>query len=475
MSAGAGDGVGLHEVEALSLSGQLLTIRASAIADLAKNLRGSILTPRCSGYDEARRVWNAMIDRYPALIARCTGTADVVTAVNFARHEGILTCVRSGGHSQSGSCMLDGAFVVDLMAMRAVRVDPVARVVWAQPGATLGDIDHETTAFDLAVPAGRQSTTGIGGLALNGGMGYLSRSCGLTVDNLRSADVVLADGSFVRASQDSNADLFWAVRGAGGNYGVVTSFEFDAHPVKDIFGGIITFPRRDGADLCRLFRRVMADAPDELDMSFGLMALPDGTPVSAVLACYRGPREEAEALLRPVREWRRPLADHMGVKSFREVQALFDDLGWGKPTYWKSSMAEEIADGAIDVLVAQAEKMESPMSIVLIECSGGAVARVEETATPYPHRSARYSLVASARWERSEPEEDARHVGWAKETHALLQPHAQKRVYLGFVSDDGGDRLRETYGCNYDRLVEIKAKYDPANMFRNAANIKPKA
>ncbi|CAD7696661.1 unnamed protein product [Ostreobium quekettii] len=471
----ASEPLGDHDVPALNLAGDPMTILGSKIAELAGKLRGSVVTPRSPGYDDARRVWNAMLDRRPALIARCTGTADVITAVNFARDEGLLTCVRSGGHSQSGSCMVDGAFVVDLKGMRAVRVDPAARVVWAQPGATLADIDHETDMFDLAVPTGRVSATGIGGLALNGGTGYLGRPFGLTVDNLRSADVVLADGSFVRASADSNPDLFWALRGAGGNFGIVTSFEFDAHPVGEVFGGMVAFPREAGKDLAKLFRNTMRDAPDNLDLSFALITLPDGTPASAIVACYCGPPEEGEALLRPVREWRTPVADLMGRMRFRGIQALFDDMGWSKPTYWKSSMAQEVTDGAIDVLVAQAEKMESPMSMVLIESNGGAVARVGETATSYPNRSARYSLAACARWERSDPEVNARHVGWAKETHELLRPHVQEKVYLGFLSDDGDSRLRDAYGCNYERLEEIKTKYDPANMFRHTANIKPKA
>ena len=453
-----------------------LVLADGAVDALRTALRGQVLRAGDPGYDEARAVWNAMVDRHPALIARCAGVADVVGAVAFARDHGLAVAVRGGGHNVAGSAVADGALVVDLSPMKAVRVDPAARTARAEGGATWGAFDRETQAFGLATTGGQLSTTGVGGLTLGGGFGWLMRPFGLACDNLLAADVVLADGRVVTASEREHADLFWGLRGGGGNFGVVTSLEYRLHEVGPaLVAGMLLHPLAAAPELLRFHRDAAPAAPDALTTLAILLTSPDGAPLAALAPAYAGPVAEGEAAVRPLRAFGAPVADTVGPMAYRDLQAMFDaGFPGGRRAYWKSGFLRGLDDGAIDALVEHFARVPSPLSAVLVEPYGGAAGRVDPGATAFPHRSAPFNLVVLSSWE--DPTQDAANIGWARELWAAMGPFAAGGVYVNYLGDaaaEGGDRVRAAYGPNYGRLAALKRAYDPGNLFRSNQNIAP--
>jgi UDP-N-acetylenolpyruvoylglucosamine reductase len=449
-----------------------LHLEDGAVQDLQSRLRGELVRPGDAEFDAARKVWNASIDKTPALIARCAGVGDVIDAVDFARRHDLLVAVRGGGHNVSGNAVCDRGIVIDLSRMKGVRVDPGRRTVRAEGGVTWRELNRETQAFGLATTGGVVSTTGIAGLTLGGGVGWLVRKHGLACDNLLSADVVLADGRLVVASAQENEDLFWALRGAGANFGVVTSMKFQLHPVGQVLGGMILHLQAQAREVLTFYRDFLRTAPDEVTAYAGLLTAPDGTPMVGVLACYSGPLETGEAVLRPLREFGTPVADLIQPMPYAQMNTLLDaSYPPGMQNYWKAEFLDDLTDDAIAVLVDQAAKMTSPRSAILLEYYGGAAGQVDESATAFPHRQAQYDLAVMAQW--TDPTESDRHVAWARETWEAAQPFASGRVYVNTLGVEGEDRVREAYGKNYDRLVDLKNTYDPKNFFSLNQNIKP--
>jgi len=454
----------------------------NTVSDLQERFRGALLRPHDDGYDEARSIWNAMIDREPALIVQCAGVTDVIASVNFASDHGLLLAVKGGGHNAAGNAICDGGLVIDLSQMKSVRVEPHAQTVRVEPGVLLGELDHETQTFGLATPAGIVSTTGVAGLTLGGGWGWLSRSYGLTIDNLRSVDIVTADGELLHASEGENEDLFWGIRGGGGNFGIVTSFEFDCHEVgPEVLGGPIFHPFEDATDCLRVHREFTAEAPDELCCYAAITAAPPeplipeklhGTTVVAFIMCYSGPIEEGEQVVEPLREFGDPLADLVGPMPFTGLQQLFDeDFKAGARNYWKSQLVEPLPDEAIDIVVDRAKTQPTPSSDIVLEHLGGAIARIAPDATAFRHRDAAFSLNVFPRW--TDPEKDEAHISWAQEFMDAIAPFASDGVAVNFLSQEGDERVKAAYGANYERLVTLKNKYDPENLFQMNQNIEP--
>jgi FAD/FMN-containing dehydrogenase len=459
-----------------------VTVSEQAVKDLAARLRGKLLLAGEPGYDEARAVWNAMIDRRPALIVRCAGAADVIAALEFANSHGALVAVRGGGHNIAGTAVCEGGVMIDLSAMKSVRIDPVARTARVEPGVTLGEFDREAQAFGLATPVGINSTTGVAGLTLGGGFGWTSRKFGLTVDNLLSADVVTADGKLVRASESENPDLFWAIRGGGGNFGIVTSFEFRLHALgPQVISGVIVHPIKDAMGLLRRYREIVATAPEELSAWAVLRKAPPlpflpaevhGTGVLIFAGCYAGPMEAGEPAFAQLRKLGTPIADMIGPHPFTGWQAAFDPLlEKGARNYWKSHDFAGITDDAIGAIVDYANRLPGPECEIFLGHLGGAVNRVAEDATAYPHRDTEFVLNVHTRWRA--PEQDEECVGWARSFYKTMEPFANGGVYVNFMPADETDRLPGAYRANAARLAAIKAKYDPDNVFRVNQNIKP--
>ncbi|WP_117593022.1 FAD-binding oxidoreductase [Haloprofundus halophilus] len=448
---------------------------------LEQSVHGEVLRPGDDGYDEARSVWNAMIDRKPAVVVRPSGAADVITAVVFARDHGLDLAVKGGGHNVAGSAVCDDGLVIDLSSMSSVRVDPASRTARVGPGATMADLDHETQAFGFATPGGVISTTGVAGVTLGGGMGWLSRKYGLSVDNLRSVDLVTADGELVRASDDENPDLFWAVRGGSGNFGVVTSFEFDLHEVgPEVLFGPVVYAYDDAPDVLAHYNRFAADAPRECSVWVNSAAAPPleflpedvhGTTVLILLAFYAGDLDAGEAALEPLREYGDPIADVVAPMPYAAAQRTFDDLyAPGARNYWKAANFTDLTDRTIHTMVEYAGRFPTPQSEILVHQVGGAVNDVASEATAYPHRDAEFVVNVAARWE--EPSRDDECVAWVRECHDALAEEATDGTYVNFEGDSEG-RERNAYGGNYDRLVEAKTEYDPGNVFRSTQNVKP--
>lgn len=441
-----------------------------------QSLRGQALVLGDDGYDAARQVWNAMIDRHPALIVRCAGVADVMAAVSFARDHDLPLAIKGGGHNVAGSAVCDGGLVIDLSLMKGIRVDPAARIAWAEGGVTWGDLDCEAQAFGLATTGGVIPSTGIGGLTLGGGLGWLMRSHGLACDNLLAADVVTADGQFLHASPDEHPDLFWALRGGGGNFGVVTAFSYRLHPVgPTVFAGPIFFAFDAARDVFRGFRDSAATAPEELGAFAGLLTSPDGVPMAGVIPVFSGPIQEGEAALRPLRAIGTPLVDLAGPVPYRVVQTFFNDgFPPGRRNYWKSAFLRELSDEAIDVMADAYARAPSPYAAIGIEHLGGAVGRVSPGETAFAHRGSPFNLMVLSAWD--DPADDARNISWTRESMAALQPWLADAVYsnyLGDASAEGEDRTRAAYGPGYDRLARIKARYDPGNLFHLNQNVAP--
>jgi FAD/FMN-containing dehydrogenase len=457
---------------------------AEALAGLRERVRGPVLAPGDPGYDDARSLWNALIDRRPALIVQCSGAADVVDAVNFAREQGLVLSIKGGGHNVAGNAVNDGGLVIDLSQMRGVHVDAATQTVRVQGGATLGDMDRETQLFGLAVPVGVVSETGVAGLTLHGGVGHLRRKYGLSIDNLLSVDIVTADGQFRRASATENEDLFWAVRGAGANFGAITSFEFQAYPVGPmVFVGAIFYPLAEAPTILAAWRDFMATAPEELSSLAICWSLPPsepfppevhGTPVVAVAAAYCGPVEEGERVVQPLRELAEPVVDASGPWPWLGLQSGFDALfPKGELRYWKSRSVRELSDEVIGEILAFADRRPTPMTDIGIWHHGGAMSRVDESETAYGGRDVEFLVAVEANW--TDPAQNDEAIGWAREVWDAMEPYTTGAVYLNFpgLGEEKDDLARAGYGANYERLTELKAKYDPDNLFRMNINIPP--
>jgi FAD/FMN-containing dehydrogenase len=449
--------------------------------------RGDAIVPDDRDYDDARAVWNGAIDRRPRVIARCSGTADVAAAVRFARDHDLEIAVRGGGHNVAGTAVCDGGIVIDLSAMRAVSVDPVERTALVQGGALWGDVDHETQAHGLATTGGIVSHTGVGGVSLGGGIGWLMRKHGLTVDNVLEAEVVTADGEIVRASADAHPDLFWAIRGGGGNFGVVSSFRFALHPVgPTVMAGPVFWAAEDTTDVLRFYRDFAGDAPHELGTVVRLGTIPPlpvvdedlhFRPAVAVASCYAGPVEDGERAVGDLRRFGTPLVDLVGPARYVDHQSGIDDTvphGWHY--YWKATDLTGLSDAVIDIVAEHAYRATSPRSYAAMFHMGGAVARVPRDATAYPGRHVDHNIVIDAAWL---PEQDdavgASETSWARAFLDALQPH-RAGVYVNFLdADDDTGRVHEAYGADtYRRLGEVKAKYDPDNVFHINKNVRPR-
>jgi hypothetical protein len=444
-----------------------------SIETLKASLRGELFQPGEVGYDAARSIYNAMIDRHPALIVRCAGVADVISAINFARTHGLLVAVRGGGHNVAGRAMCNGGLVIDLSRMKGIRVNPVTRTVRAEGGCTWGDLDRETQAFGLATTGGTVSTTGIAGLTLGGGLGWLMRQYGLSCDNLVSVDLVTAEGQFLTASASENADLFWGMRGAGANFGVATSFEYRLHPVGPLLAGMLIYPFAKANDVLRFYRDVTAGAPDEFTALAGLLSLPDGEPALAIISCYNGPIEAGEEVMRPLRAFGPPLADQVGPMTYLQVQTMLDaSFPAGVRNYWKTSFLKDLSDEAVETLVTYFRTVPSPLTAVLIEQFGGAVGRIGQEETAFSPRDQRFNLGIVSRW--TDPAESEKQRRWTREFWEVMQPFATEAVYVNYLAEDEDDRIKALYGAaKYDRLVRLKNTYDPTNFFQLNPNIKP--
>ena len=474
----------MTEIRLASPQGGGTVIGSDALATFRETLRGKVCLPDEAGYDEARTIWNAMIDRHPGAAVRCKGAADIMRAVTFAREHGVVLAVRAGGHNIAGNAVCEGGLLLDLSLMRGVRVDPYHCTARVEPGATLGDFDREAQAFGLATPLGINSTTGVAGLTLGGGFGWLSRKFGLTVDNLISADVVTADGMLVQASATENADLFWALRGGGGNFGVVSSFEFRLHPVGPmVLSGLIVHPFARARELLAGYREAAAKAPDELTQWVILRKAPPlpflpadvhGKEILVFAVCYVGDERDGNRALEPLRALGEPIADVIGMQPFTGWQSAFDPLLTpGAYNYWKSHNFVELDDGLLDVLVSQAASLPTEECEIFIGHLGGAANRVAPDAMAYPHRNANFVMNVHTRWR--EAADTQRSIDWARKLFAETAPYATGGVYVNFMPEDETDRVSSAYGTNYARLAALKSEYDPGNLFRLNQNVQPSA
>lgn len=447
---------------------------SAAVETLGTSLRGRLIGPDHEDYDAARKVWNGMIDRKPALIARCAGAADVIQAVNFARTHDLLVSVRGGGHNVAGNAVCDDGIVVDLSSMKGIRVNPTNRTVRAEPGLTWREFDRETQAFGLATTGGFISTTGIAGLTLGGGLGWLMRSYGLACDNVLSVDLVKANGQFLTASSTENQDLFWGIRGGGGNFGVVTSFEYQLHPVGPmVLGGAVAHPLPKAKEAFQFYREYTEAAPEQLTTYAALGPSPDGVPVAVLATCYNGSLEKGQQIVRPLQEFGPPVADMIAPIPYTALQSMFDALYPSRRlSYWKSSFLRELSDDAIGTMIEFFTDAPSPFSAVALEELGGVVSRVSKEDTAFGDRSAHYSLIITSEW--TDPAESERNIRWARDLWKAMQPFARDAVYVNYLDSDEQNRTEAAYGPeNYTRLLALKNKYDPTNLFRMNQNIKP--
>ncbi|MFM0168001.1 FAD-binding oxidoreductase [Paraburkholderia sediminicola] len=462
----------------------MVNVSSSVVDELKTAMRGQVLLPGDASFDEARSIWNAMIDRRPAIILRCAGVADVRRGVAFARDNGLPLAIRGGGHNIGGSALCNDGVVLDLSQMKSVRIDPAARRASVEPGATLHDFDHEAQAFGLATPLGINSTTGVAGLTLGGGFGWLSRRYGMTVDNLVSADVVTAEGELVHASADSHEDLFWAIRGGGGNFGVVTRFEFTLHPVGPlVYGGLVVLPIDQARDALLKYRAANGGMPQELSVWAVLRLAPPlpflppevhGKPVIVFAMCYTGAVENGPAAVEFVRAFGTPVGEHLGPMPYAMWQQAFDPLLTpGARNYWKSHNLSEIPDGLIDALLNAIDNLPSPQCEIFFGQIGEQTQRVPVEATAYSSRDTVYAMNVHGRWD--DASDDERCVGWARAFFDAAAPFALGSVYVNFMTEEESGRVADAYGPNYERLVGVKNRYDPRNLFRHNQNIRPSA
>ncbi len=457
-------------------------MRDEEVAQFKAQLRGELIEPGDPGYDEARKVYNGMISRRPRLVAKCADVADVIAALQFARTHSLPVAIRGGGHNAGGLGVCDDGLVVDLALMRYVRVDPAAANVRVGAGCTWGDVDHATHAFGLAVPSGFISTTGVAGLTLGGGMGYLTRRYGLTIDNLLAADVVLADGTFLVASAEENSDLFWAIRGGGGNFGVVTSFLYRAHPVQTVLAGPMLWDLKDAPDILKWYRDFIVGAPKEVSGFFAFLMVPPAPPfpedlhmkkMCGIVWCSTGTLEQTNEALAPLRAFRKPVFEHIGPMPFPTLQSFFDPLyPAGLQWYWKADFVNKLSDEAIALHVVHGSKVPTMHSTMHLYPINGAAAKPKNSDTPWSYRDALLSEVIVG--VDPDPANKERITSWAREYWDALHPYGAGGAYVNFMMDgEGEDRIRATYRDNYDRLAEIKAKYDPTNFFHVNQNIEP--
>jgi len=459
----------------------LLGVSPQRIQEFASSLRGRLIRPGDADYETARKVYNGMIDRHPALIAHCANVADVIRSVNFGRDNDVAVAIRGGGHNVGGLGTCDDGLVIDLSSLRGIRVDPAARAVRVEGGCTWAEVDHATHVFGLAVPAGTVASTGVAGLTLGGGIGHLTRKYGLTIDNLLEADLVLADGRFVTASAKENPDLFWAIRGGGGNFGVVTSFLFKAHPVSIDYAGPTLWPVERAADTLRWYREFIAQAPEDLNGFFVFLNVPPvpifpeslhNKPMCGVIWCYTGPMDKAEQVFKPIRQFGPPALDLVGPMPHPVLQSLFDPLlPPGLQWYWKADFVNEISDGAIAEHVKYGSQPPAGLSTIHMYPIDGAVHRVGKNETAWAYRNSRWAQVIVGI--DPNPANNERMTAWAKEYWSALHPYSAGGAYVNFMMDEGQDRVQASYRDNYQRLVTIKRKYDPDNFFHINQNIKP--
>lgn len=474
----------MTDLELATLDKGSTTIDRTTIDALGARLAGDTALPGEAGYDEARTLWNAMIDRRPGLVVRCMMAEDVQQAVRFAAEHGLLLAVRGGGHNIAGNAVCDGGLLIDLSAMRGVAVDAGARRVRVEAGARLADVDAATQAHGLAVPVGINSTTGIAGLTLGGGFGWLSRKHGLTIDSLLAADIVTPDGRLRRIDAGSDPDLFWAIRGGGGNFGVVTSFELALHPVgPEVLSGLVVHPIGEAPALLRAYRRLAAEMPDELTVWVVMRKAPPlpflpeawhGREVLVFAACHAGDMAEGEKALAPLRALGKPIADVIGPHPFAGWQQAFDPLLTdGARNYWKSHNFAGLDDGLIDLLVETVGRLPTPECEIFIAQLGGATRRVDPAATAYPHRDASFIMNVHTRWR--EAKDDTRCIAWARELFDRAARFATGGVYVNFMPEDEGGRVKGAFGASYARLGRIKAEVDPMNLLRMNMNVRPAA
>jgi FAD/FMN-containing dehydrogenase len=459
---------------AIRLDGSAMSLTEADIAGLRGGLRGKVVIAGDAQYEAARQVWNGNVDRRPALIVRCSGAADVKQAVDFARSHELLVSIRGGGHSAPGYGTNDSGLVIDLSAMKGIRVDPSTRTVAAQGGVLWRELDHETQAYGLATTGGTVSNTGVAGLTLGGGLGWLMGKHGLTVDNLISADVVTADGAFRKASAQDDPDLYWALRGGGGNFGVVTSAEYRLHPVTQVLGGMVIYPLDQARDVLRFYRDFCPTLPDEAEAYAAVLTAPQGMPVAALILGYNGSLAEGERVLGPARRFGKPIADVVGPMPYAARQQLLDEPNavHGLQRYWRSAFTEQITDPLIDSLVDAAAGFSSVLSALIFFYMHGAATRVPSTATAFAPRRALWDFDVVGQWK--DTQESPSHIGWVRSLWSRLEPHLQGTAYVNHLAaDDRPEKVRASFGENYSRLRALKAVYDPNNLFRLNANIAP--
>jgi FAD/FMN-containing dehydrogenase len=471
----------MSEIVAKTLSGAERCLDEAAIQGLAAGLQGELIRSGDTDYDTARTVYNAMIDRHPALVARCACADDIIACVNFARRNDLLVSVRGGGHNAGGLGVCDGGLVIDLSALRGVQVDAANRTVRVEGGCLWSDVDRATHAYGLAVPSGVIASTGVGGLTLGGGIGHLTRKCGLTIDNLLAADIVLANGSLVTASATENADLFWGVRGGGGNFGVVSSFLFRAHPVSTVMAGPTLWPLAQARDVMRWYREFLPAAPEDLNGFFAFLTVPPGPPfpeplhlqkMCGVVWCYTGPEEHADEVFRPVREFGPPALHGVHAMPFPALQSAFDPIyPAGLQWYWRADFVKELSDAAIERHVAFGAELPTWQSTMHMYPIDGAAHRVGPEETAFSYRDANWAQVMVG--VDPDPANNERTVSWTRRYFDALHPYSAGGAYVNFMMEEGQDRIRATYRGNYARLREVKRRYDPDNLFRVNQNIRP--
>jgi FAD/FMN-containing dehydrogenase len=451
----------------------MTTLDQASIAELSARFSGVLLGPDQLGYDDARRVHNGMIDRHPALIARCLGTADIADAVNFARTRGLDLAVRGGGHNVAGRAVCDDGLLLDLSLMKGIHVDPVRRAARAQGGVTWREFNRETQAHGLATTGGVVSTTGIAGLTLGGGLGWLMAKHGLAMDNLLSAELVTASGAILRASKDENADLFWGLQGGGGNFGAVSWLEYRLHPVGTVTSGLIAYPFDRARDVLKFCREITAGLPDDLTIFGALLHAPDGAKIAVIIVCHCGALAAAEAALQPIKKFGTPIMDTIGPTTYEATNTMLDaGFPRGALNYWKSNFMIELSDQAIDTLIAQFAACPSPMSGLVLEHIHGAATRVGIDETAFPHRREGYNFLVVSEW--LNPDDNGQNIAWARQSYDLMRPCFAPGRYVNYLGDDDGeDAVAAAYGPNYPRLRTLKAKYDPTNLFHLNQNIRP--
>jgi FAD/FMN-containing dehydrogenase len=462
----------------------MTAMKPDVIDDFKLKLRGKLLQPNDPEYEDARKIWNAMIDRRPAMIVRCAGAADVMASVAFARDHDVLLAIRGGGHNIAGNALCDGGLVIDLSGMKSVRIDPQRRRAYVEAGATLADFDHEAQAFGLAAPLGINSTTGVAGLTLGGGFGWLSRKYGLSADNLVSAEIITADAQQMQVSASEHPDLFWALRGGGGNFGVVTMFEFQLHAVgPEVTAGLIVFPFEQARQVLTQYRNFVNAIGDDLSVWAVLRKAPplpflpaEMHGKEAVLLAVFSPLQPDKIMpaIEPLRSFGQPCGEHIGAMPYKAWQKAFDPLlAPGARNYWKSHNFTALSDDAIDTVIRYAGKLPTPQCEIFLGLLGGQINKAAPDATAYPHRNVLYVMNVHTRWD--DPAEDGKCISWARDFFTAAAPYAAGSVYMNFLNQDEGERIPEAYGQNYDRLAQIKARLDPRNLFRQNQNIRPSA